>query len=126
MPLSDETQDLLLQHIRRINSFFSATFSVRQNMESIDRAYMRERDLTTENWRARMANRYGDITKLQNMQIPVVQPMVDSMAAYLSGVFLSGSPLFPVVGDKNTEDAALMYEAIMDENAKHGGWVREL
>ena len=126
MPLSKETQDLLLTHIRRVNSFFSITFSVRQNMEFIDRAYQRERDLTTENWRARMANRYGDITKLQNMQIPIVQPMVDSMASYLSGVFLSGTPLFPVVGDNETEDAALMYETIMDENAKHGGWVREL
>ena len=126
MPLSKESQDLLKEHIRRINAFFSITYSVRQNMEFIDRAYQRERDLTTENWRARMANRYGDITKLQNMQIPVVQPMVDSMAAYLSGVFLSGTPLFPVVGDKNTEDAALMYETVMDENAKHGGWVREL
>jgi hypothetical protein len=126
MPLSKETQDLLKEHIRRINAFFSVTFSVRQNMEFVDRAYQREKDLTSENWRAKMANKYGDPTKQQNMAVPIVQPMVDSMASYLSGVFLSGTPLFPVVGDRNTEDAALMYETIMDENAKHGGWVREL
>lgn len=126
MPLSTETQDLLKEHIRKLNSFFNATYSIRANMENIDRAYMREKDMTAETQRAKMANRYGDVTKLQNMQIPVVQPMVDSMVSYLSGVFLSGTPMFPVVGDRETEDTALMYEAILDENAKHGGWVREL
>ena len=126
LPLSKETQELLLTHLRKINSFFATTFSIRAHMEEIDISYQREGNRGNAHNKAKIANKYGDKKKLQDMTIPVVQPQVDSMQAYLAGVFLSGNPIFGCVGDNKTEDVALMYEAIMDENAKHGGWVREL
>lgn len=125
LPLSKDTQELLLNHLRKINSFFGATFSIRDRMEAIDKSYQREGNLGQPHNRAKQANKYGDKSKLQDLTIPVVQPQVDSMQSYLAGVFLTGNPMFGVVGDAASEDAALMYEAIMDENAKHGSWVRE-
>lgn len=124
-PPSKEAQQLLLEHIQRINQFFNKTCSMRNRMERIDRAYQREDNNGSENARAKNANRYGDKSKLQDMTIPIIQPQVDSMQAYLAGVFLSGNPLFGMVSDAANIDAALMYETIIDENAKHGAWVRE-
>lgn len=125
LPPSKETQQLLLEHVRRMHEFFNATTTLRDRMERIDRAYQREDNNGVAHTRAKAANRYGDKSKLQDMTIPIVQPQVDSMQAYLAGVFLSGNPIFGVVADPVNMDAALMYESIIDENAKHGAWVRE-
>ncbi len=124
-PPTKETQDLLLEHVRRINQFFNKTCSLRTRMEQIDRAYQREDNQDGDNLRAKQANRYGDKSKLQDMTIPIIQPQVDSMQAYLAGVFLTGTPLFGMVAGPEAIDAALMYETILDENSKHGAWVRE-
>jgi hypothetical protein len=126
LPISRESQELLLDHVRRLHSFFAVTFSVRTRMEQIDRAYQREDDFSTEHLKSRIANRYGDKLKLQHMTVPVIQPQVDSMQAYLAGVFLTGTPLFGVVADAADEDAAQMYETIIEENSRHTGWAREL
>lgn len=126
LPITKKTQELLLTHIKSMREFFDATLGIKRRMEAIDMSYQREGNLGEENWKAKIANRYGDKSKVQDMTIPIVQSQVDSMQSYLSSVFLSGTPIFGVVGDKSTEDAALMYEAIIDENSKHGGWVREL
>ena len=57
---------------------------------------------------------------------PVIVAQVDSMVGYLSEVFLSGSPLFPIVSSPINRDAAATLEALFDDHAKLGGYPRQL
>lgn len=57
---------------------------------------------------------------------PVVVSQVDSMVAYLSDTFLSGSPLFPVVSNPANKDKAEQLESLIDDHATIGGYARQI
>jgi len=57
---------------------------------------MMEGDLTEEERKARQALRAGDKTRYRNITIPVIMPQVQAAVGYLSQVFCSGNPIFPV------------------------------
>jgi hypothetical protein len=95
-------------------------------MRKIDLAYLREQDQTTENQRAKIANRYGDANKYQNVTIPIIKPQVKAAVGYQSSVFLTDYPLFGVVADPIYQDAAMQMQAVIEENSIRGGWAREL
>lgn len=101
-------------------------YSLRGELENIDRIYMRERDWTEDQIKSRIANRKGDSRKIQNVTVPVVMPQVNSALTYLSNVFLTGYPMFPVVADAANEDAASQLETIIQENATTTGWAQQL
>jgi len=101
-------------------------WNIRENMRNIDLAYIREQDWTVENRRAKLANRYGDSDKLQNITVPVVMPQVESAVAYQSSVFLSGLPIFESAASPEYEDEALQLNTIIEDQSIKGGWVREL
>lgn len=102
------------------------TYNLRENMRGIDLAYMREMDWDTENLKAKIANRYGDSNKIQNITIPVVKPQVEAAVAYQSSVFLTGLPIFESVANPDYEDEALQLNTIIEDQSIRGGWVREL
>lgn len=101
-------------------------WNIRENMRNIDLIYMREQDWTVEHRRAKLANRYGDSDKLQNITVPVVMPQVESAVAYQSSVFLSGLPIFQSVANPQYEDQSLQLNTIIEDQSIRGGWVREL
>lgn len=101
------------------------TYNMREHFRNIDLAYYREQDQTTEQARAKIANKYGDSTKFQNITVPIVMPQVEAAVTYQASVFLSGTPLFPVVAEPANMDAALQLETIIDNQAIRGGWVNE-
>lgn len=123
--VSAKSQEGIIQFLRSCFDSYNNIWNIHSNMEIIDRAYMREKDFTQANQRAKLANRYGDSTKFQNVAVPVVMPQVESFVTYQSSVFLTGQPMFGWVGDPSNEDAALMYQAIIEENQIRGGWVQE-
>lgn len=100
--------------------------SLRSTMLEIDRAYMREMDYTEEQWQARLKNRVGDTSKIQNVTVPIVMPQVESALTYYLNVFLTGYPIFGVVSDPTNENAALMMNTLMGENQVTAGWARQL
>jgi len=57
---------------------------------------------------------------------PVIIAQVDSMVGYLSEVFLSGTPLFPVVSNPLNAKPAEALEALLDDHSVLGGYPREL
>lgn len=66
-------------------------------------------------------------TLYEELSLPVVQPNIDAAHAYLVGMFLSGHPIFGVVGEKRERDAqAAQMEAIIEENSRETGWSRQL
>jgi len=63
----------------------------------------------------------------KELELPVLQPNIDAAHAYLVSLFLSGHPIFGVVGEKRERtDAAKQMEAIIEENSRHSGWARQL
>lgn len=124
--LSPEAERSVCLYAQKAHELLLNQFSLRNNIEMIDRYYMREVDWTQENVKAKIANRIGDKRKLQDVVVPVVMPQVESALSYMANVFLTGNPIFGVAGDPSTEDAALQMETIVEENSKTAGWTRQL
>lgn len=124
--LSRSSQLGLLELHRQCYQQYGAQWNLREQMREIDLAYAREMDLTTENQRAKAANRYGNKDKFQNITIPIVLPQVEAAVTYQASVFLTGVPLFGVAASPAWEDEALMLETTIDNQATRGGWAREL
>jgi hypothetical protein len=126
MLIPRKAQEGLLQWQKQCWTMFGNQWNVREQMRRIDLSYMREVDLTDEQMKARLANRYGDPSKFQNVTIPVVMPIVEAAVVYQASVFLSGKPIFGCVADPKYEDAAMQLEALNDAHATRGGWTRQL
>jgi hypothetical protein len=101
-------------------------YNMRARMQEIDRAYIRETDLTATQQRAAAANAAGDASKVQNVVLPVVEPQVESQLTTLSEIFLTSYPLFPVISKPQQADAALQMETVIGEQGVEFGWAAEL
>ena len=101
-------------------------FSLRSNMEKVDQDYMREADMTEDQWRNRVASRVGDKQKMQNITVPIIMPQVEAALSYMQNVFLTGYPIFGVVADPQNSTSAMQMQAVIAENAITARWKREL
>lgn len=124
--ITADVERALNLYSEKCNGMLLNQFSVRSNLEYIDRQYIREADYTTENFRAKIANRIGDKSKLQDVTVPIVMPQVNAALGYLVNVFCTGYPVFGVAANTEQEPAALQMETIIGENAISFGWVRQL
>ena len=123
---SKKSQDGLLSYLRAATGIQWRAYNLREQFRLIDLAYQREGDYTEEQAKARLANRYGDPTKFQNITMPIVMPQVEAAVTYQASVFLTGTPLFPVVAAPSDMQAARALETIIDNQAIQGQWVAEL
>lgn len=57
---------------------------------------------------------------------PVIVSEVDSMVGHLAEIFLSGSPLFPIVSTPSNRTQAETLESLLDDHATLGGYARQL
>ena len=101
-------------------------WNMRNIMREVDLAYLRENDITDANIRAQLANRTGNADRLQNITVPVVKPQINSAVAYQASVFLTDYPIFGVISSPQYADAAMQFQAILEENSIRGGWAREI
>lgn len=124
--LPEKAQQGIIQFHKQCYSMLNQQWNIREQFRKVDLAYIREQDWTSENWKARLANQYGDPTKFRNVTVPVVMPQVEAAVTYQSSVFLTGTPLFGFVAPPAQEDVALQYQAIVEENSIRGGWVQQL
>lgn len=123
--IPEKSQEALVQFERQCYSLLNQQWNIREQMKLIDLAYIREQDYTKENTRAKLANRYGDSRKFQNITVPVVMPQVEAAVTYQSSVFLTGFPLFGWVAPPEDQDSAMQYQAIIEENSIRGSWVQQ-
>lgn len=123
--IPDKSQAALIQFHKQCYSMLNQQWNLREQMRQRDLAYIRENDWTQEGWRAKLANRYGDPTKFQNVTVPVVMPQVEAAVTYQSAVFLTGVPMFGFVAPAAEEDTALQFQSIVEENSTRGGWVQQ-
>lgn len=124
--VTSPAQERIIQYHRRSYELMNSQWDFREQMRQTDLAYIREQDWTTENWRARLSNRYGNSDKIQNITIPVIEPQVRAAVGYQAAIFLTSYPIFPVVAAPQFMDAAKQMQALIEENSIRGGWAREL
>lgn len=124
--LNKTQEDYFVDYATKCQTLLLSQFDIRSNLEMIDRYYMREDDWTSENWKARIANRLGNKQKIQNVTVPVVMPQVEAALGYMANVFCTGYPIFGVGSDPANADAALQMETIISENSITAGWIRQL
>lgn len=124
--IGEFTEKAVINYAAQAHSLLLGQFSLRSNLENVDQYYMRETDWTTENYRARLANRLGNKNHIQNVTVPVVMPQVEAALGYMANVFVTGFPVFGVAASPQFADAALQMETIIAENSITAGWSKEL
>lgn len=124
--VNSEQQEHIVKYVQNCTESLGSMWNLRNQFLERDKLYQREVDTSAEQSRAQAANRAGDPYKLQNMQIPVILPQVESALAYLSGVFLTQYPIFGVVSDPKAVDQGLMMESVIGDHSLKFGWHREL
>lgn len=126
MPIPLVAQDGVVKYLNSALDLYSTSYNIRNQLIMRDAAYSRTADFTEANWRAKLANMQGDASKIQNITVPVVMPQVESALAYLTGVFLTGYPIFGVVAPPENADAMGQMETLIGENSIRAGWPLEL
>jgi len=126
MILPVAAQQGLREFHKQCYSLTNQQWNIREQLRQVDLAYMREKDWTAENQSAKIANRYGDATRYQNLCIPVVKPLVEAAVTYQTSVFLTGTPIFTVVAAPGMEDQAMQMNAVIEDQSIRGNWVGEL
>lgn len=122
LEIGDKSQSRLVEYINATAEIQSQGWQNRDRFESIDRSYMRTKDNTTEQKKAERANKAGDPTKLQNMQVPMVMESVENSVGFLTNVYLLDYPMFKFASNPDAEDIALMWNTLVGEDQVHYGW----
>lgn len=132
LKLSVEAQRNVINFSRGVLTAHQATIGDLQNkMDAIDIAYARFIE-TSKSGNTNGVDDVADVTPCDifatddNVIPPIVVSQVDSYVAYLADVFLSGTPLFPVVSSPSKRIWAEQLETLLDDHASLGGYVRQL
>ncbi len=127
VPLTKKSQAAFIEYYKQAQNLQSSHMSsMRSRMEETDRQYQRNKDATQETADAKAANKAGDITRFQDVTVPVVAPQVEAAVVYQTSVFLTGYPLFGVVASPQYMDEAMQLETVIEEQSIRGGWTRDL
>lgn len=105
-----------------------------EKMNAIDVAYARYKESESKSMTNDGVDRYdrdgnktcGDVFASDKVTPPIVVSQVDTYVAYLADVFLSGSPIFPVVSNPSNKKWAEQLETLLDDHATLGGYSREI
>lgn len=125
LSLSPAAQSRVISMLNNYIDSSNGASQLRSALLERDLIYYREKDRTEQHQRAQAANRGNDASKMVNPTVPVVAPQVETGLAYLTEVFLSSYPMFPVVAKPKLEDAALQIETILGESAVHFQWAQQ-
>lgn len=130
--VSKQAQTNILDFCRKVVAYHVANRTEMSNkMDIIDRAYARYKE------EAKVAGDGGVDTAHSNTACdvfdtkdrvtpPIVVSQVDAYVAYLADVFLSGTPMFPVVSTPFNKTYAEQLETLLDDHASLGGYARQL
>ena len=130
--LSQRTQELVLRFCNDVLTEHKKHTDYYEKMEAIDVAYARY--VSNIDPKTGVVKGEGidaatvpvGVFNVPSTVPPVVVSQVESMVGYLSEVFLSGSPLFPIVSNPSNQEAAGALESLLDNHSTLGGYPREL
>lgn len=129
--ISQASQKHILDFVSRVLSAHIANSAdLSAKMDAIDVAYARYQESAQENTGGvdvRAGNTACDVFDTQDrITPPLVVSQVDSFTGYLADVFLSGYPMFPVLGTPASRKYAEQLETLLDDHALLGAYPREL
>lgn len=129
---SKDSQQLLLSYVKRVLEEHKKDGELLNKMEAIDVAYARftaSTDSVTGIAKGDGIDAATTPVGVHNMPSttpPLVVSQVDSTVSYLADVFLSGTPMFPIVSNPSNKEAAEQLETLLDDHARLGGYARQL
>jgi hypothetical protein len=126
---SVEAQKKILEFATKVIEKKQQFTELYSKMDAIDVAYARykaTKDKTGGVDETNSGDTACNIFSQDRVTPPIVVSQVDSYVAYLAEVFLSGSPLFPVVSRPNNRKWAEMLETLLDDHATLGAYPRQL
>ncbi len=132
LKIKPASQASLLGFMRKIVEYHTANHTELVNkMDIIDEAYARYKASSQVNTDGGVDVRAGatscDVFATDDkVTPPIVVSQVDAYIAYLSDVFLSGTPLFPVVSTPATRKIAEQLETLIDDHSILGEYPRQL
>jgi hypothetical protein len=127
--LSSVSQDSLVGYAQAILADHDNFTELRAKMEQIDISYARYKIALQQNTNGvdvRAGSDQVGAIGIDNIVVPVVISQVDSFVGYLADVFLTGTPIFPVVSSPNNIKEAETLESIIQNHSILGGYARQL
>lgn len=126
MNITPKSQESLRSYINALCTFSRNRQDDRDTMEIVDREMARQnfRDVESRNAKEQNSRRRKKI--LDDVVVPVLFPQVESMHAYLSGVFLSGYPIFSAVAAPEHSEAVKMMDAVNAAHSIKAKWATNL
>lgn len=125
--MSAETEDLLEDQFKKNTERFMGENPLRQRFLMVDEYIQRECAKSATDAKGKFANRYlGDRSKLQNFEVPVIQPKLESAAAFYSSTFLTGYPIISAVATQEYVDVAAQFHAMMARDQATFDWTSNL
>lgn len=124
--ITADTEQSILMFAKKAQELMYNDYSIRSGLENVDKYYQMEGNRGKEHQDARLANKLGLKNKFQDVVVPVVMPQVEAALGYYITLFLAGSPIFPVAGPPEYEDAALQINSLFKDQQKKAKWSRQL
>lgn len=125
--LTAQSKHALTRYAIQILTNHRARTELNAKLQEIDWAYFRYRQAASEgNDGVDVRNKVCDIFATDHVTPPIVVSQVDSIVAYLAEVFLSGTPLFPVVSNPKNRLYAEQLETLLDDHSILGDYPRHL
>lgn len=124
--LTQDSEKSILNFCKRAQEFMYNDYSLRSGLENVDKYYQMEGNRGKEHQDAKLANKLGLKNRYQDVVVPMVMPQVEAALGYYVTLFLSGSPIFPVAGPPEYEDAALQLNSLFKDQQKKAKWARQL
>lgn len=125
IPVTRATHDSLVQMVTEFQRVHRKNDLWRDKLRVIDRAYACYTATKDQNEADEKAAQIIDDSGI-HFTTPVVVSQVDSIVAFLSELYLSGYPIFPVVTPPEDDDFGAQLEAIVDDHSIRGRWPRQL
>lgn len=125
IPISRETHNSFIQLLQELQRVHKRNEIFRNKLRVIDRAYACYTSTKDQAAAQEIAGRIIDSSGL-HFTTPVVLSQVDSITAFLSELYLSGYPIFPIVAPPDTPEFGEALEAIIDNQAVRGRWPRQI
>jgi len=126
MNITPKSMDSLRRYINALCTFSRSREDDRYNMELVDREYARQNFRDAEGRTTKILNERRRKKILDDVVVPVLFPQVESMHAYMAGVFLSGYPIFSAVAAPEHSEAIKMMDAVNAAHSIKAKWAPNL